>query len=65
MKWKVNQKKKININNEEIKRIENRIIPIDAELAIITAELIRQRDTTSGTTGRMARINDELKKRER
>jgi hypothetical protein len=54
--------KKININNDEIKRIENRIIPIDAELAIITPELIRQRATASGTTGRMARINAELKK---
>ena len=55
-------KNKININNEEIKRIENRIIPIDAELARITAELVRQRAMAAGTTGRMARINAEFKK---
>jgi len=54
--------KKININNEEIKRIENRIIPIDAELAIFAAELVRQRATPSGTIGRTGRINAELKK---
>ncbi len=53
---------KINTNNEEIKRIENRIIPIDAKLAIITVELVRQRATTTGTSGRMTRINAELKK---
>jgi hypothetical protein len=54
--------KKININNEEIKRIENRIIPIDAELTIFAAELVRQRATPSGTIGRTGRINAEFKK---
>ena len=53
----------IDINNEEIKRIENRIIPIDDKLAIIDAELVRQRLTPTGTAGRMVRINAELAKK--
>jgi hypothetical protein len=53
----------IDINNEEIKRIENRIIPIDANIAIIDANLVRFRATATGTAGRMARINAELAKK--
>ena len=53
----------IDINNEEIKRIENRIIPIEANIAIIDADLVRFRATATGTAGRMARINAELAKK--
>ena len=39
------------------------IIPIDAVISVIDAELMRQRATATGTAGRMARINAELAKK--